>query len=283
MSRRLYSVSRSVAFSLTLSLCSGIPTNTSSAAQTPNDLGLPTKPLHWKGLQPIILFTEYNPWAMLVGGDTPSVALYVDGTVIFWQGDRRSGRYMTAHLTPAQTKNFFSPLTVQDIASFHSDYSLTQTTDQTTNKLVVLTSQGYKTISVYGDLRDGYHHEAGSDDLPAGLQSIFSELVNYSVPDAKPWMPDFLEVVIWPFEYARGKPVNWPATWPDLSDPKTVRRGNSYSIYLPVSRLEEFRTFSKRIGPKQAVLIDKKKWTLLARYPFPHEIELSDPLGTRSQ
>jgi hypothetical protein len=56
----------------------------------------------WTGTEPVVLLTEYNPWAMAIGSDTPTFALYEDGTVIYWQGDRRSGRYVTAKLTQTQ-------------------------------------------------------------------------------------------------------------------------------------------------------------------------------------
>jgi hypothetical protein len=47
------------------------------------------------GTEPLVLLTEYNPWAMAIGSDTPTFALYADGTVIYWQGDRTSGKYVT--------------------------------------------------------------------------------------------------------------------------------------------------------------------------------------------
>jgi hypothetical protein len=63
-------------------------------------------PFEWTGTQPLVLLTEYNPWAMVIGSDSPTFALYGNGTVI-WRAEGRSGKYMTVALAPSEVAELF--------------------------------------------------------------------------------------------------------------------------------------------------------------------------------
>jgi len=240
-------------------------------AQGCSDQAVQSRKFDFPGLAPLLLFTEYNPWAMAIGSDTPTFAAYEDGTIIYWKGDLRSGEYVSTHLGPAELQSFMKALPVFQQGNLKDCYSLTNWTDQPTNVLVIKTDSGYKSISVYGQIRRPLPREDKTDSLPSELQATFASLLAYTNPEAHRWKPDFFEVMIWPFTYSKEKPKPWPSSWPDLDDPATVKRSMSYSLFVPISQFDAFTTFAHTIGAKQAVLIDGKKWTISARLPFPHE------------
>ena len=106
--------------------------------------------------------------------------------------------------------------------------------------------------------------------LPADLQTSFKMLLEFNAPNARPWHPPYFEVVIWPFTYAKSS-VNWPSSFAGILDPNTRRTRNGYRLFLPIAELDQYRAFMAKIKPKQAVLLDGRKWAVSARFPFPHE------------
>lgn len=56
-----------------------------------------------------------------------------------------------------------------------------------------------------------------------------------------------------------------------MSDPRTVKKGDLYSIYLEKAQLEELKSFLRKRRERQAVRISGKKWAVEARLPFPQE------------
>ena len=101
---------------------------------------------------------------------------------------------------------------------------------------------------------------------------VYDYLTSFSHKGAVPWTPAYLEVMIWPYEHAVDKPAVWHKNWPDTQSSSTIKRGDSYSIFLPYSEKREFLEFMKTRKAKGAVLINGKKWAIATRIPFPHEI-----------
>jgi hypothetical protein len=73
--------------------------------------------------------------------------------------------------------------------------------------LVVKTETGYKTIDVYGFIRHG--DNIPPSRMPSDLQEAFRALPAFSHPKAQEWKPPYLEVLMWPFSYAKSS-VSWP-------------------------------------------------------------------------
>lgn len=236
---------------------------------------------HWTGSEPLILLTEYNPWATSIGPDTPTFALYTDGTAIYWQGDRRSGKYVVTHLSTSQINELFATSHLDNVTQFKDCYDLVDYTDQPTNILTLKTSNGFKSIAVYGHVRE-HDPETQSAKLPVDLRTAFDHLFDFHSEDAKPWQPPFFEVTIWPFEYAKSS-IRWPTNFPDLADPRTVKRNQNYHLFVPIAQLDQFEAFETKIKPTQAVVISGKKWATSARFPFPHEESLSSATSNASK
>lgn len=237
-------------------------------AQGCTDLASAHPAFKWAGAQPLVLLTEYNPWAMAIGSDSPTFALYANGVVIYWEGKSRSGKYMTVTLAPPEVADLFKSARLDETKDFRSCYSIADYTDAPTNVLVVKTETGYKTIDVYGVIRDS--NNIPSARMPSDLQEAFRVLLAFSHPNAQEWKPPYLEVMMWPFSYAKSS-VAWPAEFPGIAGENTRRSTRGLVLFLPYSEFDHYKTFVSKLKPTTAVLLDGKKWAISERIPFPHE------------
>jgi hypothetical protein len=223
---------------------------------------------HRRGFQPVVMLTEFNPWAMVVGSDSPTFVLYENGTVIYQKG---SG-YVFAQLTQADVDVFVRGMARDTLARLKDSYTISEWTDQPTTVLSFRTDDGnYKKILVYGSIRSLKAESTEVLPLPDELTRALRQVLKYENANCSVWMPEYIEVMIWPFEYAKGKATDWPKEWPGLADPKTVKHKNTYSLFIPESQYEELKKFMAQLKQTQAVRIDNKKWAVSAPFPFPHE------------
>ena len=161
---------------------------------------------------------------------------------------------------------------LDNLARLKDSYTISEWTDQPTNVLLLRTSdRKHKKISIYGNIRSLKAQPAEAVPLPNELMGALRQVLKYENANSSSWMPEYVEVMIWPFEYARGKVADWPAKWRGLADKKTINRKGTYSIFLPQSEYEELERFIGQMKPTQAVRIENKKWAVSTRFPFPHE------------
>ncbi|TMP91087.1 MAG: hypothetical protein E6L07_13900 [Verrucomicrobia bacterium] len=225
---------------------------------------------HHSDFQPLVMLTEFNPWAMVVGSDSPTFVLYENGTAIYL----KEGRYVSSKLAQAEVEAFVSRFGRDALARLKDSYSISEATDQPTNVLVVRADEtNYKKISVYGNIQSLKAKSGGALPLPDELSRALGQVLKYDNANSSAWMPDFIEVMIWPFEYAKGKVADWPTKWPGITDPKTVKHKSTYSIFIAESQYKELKKFIAQLKPTEAVRIDNKKWALSIRFPFPHELQ----------
>lgn len=219
---------------------------------------------------PLVMLTEYNPWAMAVGSDTPQFVVYGDGRVIYWHRLEKGGEYRTVQLSASEVDTLTGRLAVQDLASAALEYSLSNWTDQPTLVLQVHTGGIDKRISVYGSVGDV---SADKTKLPKALRDDLVALDKYSNDEAVPWHPEQIEVLVWPFEYARGRVIEWPSGWPGIEDAATIRhRHGTYALFLPYSDFPQLERLMKVARQNRAFEISGHKWTCSPRFPFPHEM-----------
>lgn len=213
---------------------------------------------------PLIVLLESDPWAQVLGSDSPAFALYEDGTVI-----RRAGQgFAETRLTPAETNQLLEELNPSALARSYGRFRADDATDQPEQDLLIY--QGSKPIfvSVYGSLNDPDVRAK----VPQEVVAAYDTLRTFSHVRSRPWRPEHVELMIWPYEYAPGPSNKWPEGWPDLNDPRTVRRGeDSFSIFLPSAMLADLRAFRERTNDRGAVEIDGRKWATGIRFPFPQE------------
>lgn len=212
---------------------------------------------------PLIVLLSTDPWQMVIGSDSPTFALYSDGTVLF----RRKGGYGMVKLKRTElndlTRTFASP----ELTALAGRYQATSWSDQPDNDLLLYGRKVPLYITVYGALND----VKVRDKLPEAVLAAFDRLRKFSAPSAQPWLPRKVEVMVSPYEYAPDPSIVWPKRWPALTSPSTRKRGDSYSIFVPSGELPALRSFLAARREKGAVEIDGKKWSASIRLPFPHE------------
>lgn len=229
------------------------------------------------GPRPVAVLLIVDPWAMVVGADTPRFALYDDGRVIYVeQTSAREYTHMEARLASQELADVKA--TLLDFARDPVPEEIDVRpgwTDQP-QSLFFLDIDGHTLVtSVYGlgaragDDRAPVVGERGDATLPASIRDLHRYLMAFRVPGARKWVPDQLEVMLWDYSYAPDASIRWPATWPDLSHPTTLKRGSAYSIFLPGAEEQALRTFLASRKAKGAVEIDGKKWAASYRPVFP--------------
>ncbi len=221
-------------------------------------------PAKHEAAQPILVLVNTDPWAMVMGADSPRFALYEDGLVIFQSGDG----YKQARLDPAQIKALLHSVDVGALACVTGRYQAADMTDQPTSNIFLGRGGALTTISVYGSPSGG--REGGR--VPTPIVAAYERLIAFNPADAKPWMPEKVEVMVWPYDHASEPSIIWPAKWPGLDAPGTVRMGpDGYSIFLPTEDLQALIAFLNTRHQKGAVEIGGKKWSVDFRFPFPGE------------
>lgn len=214
---------------------------------------------------PLVVLLVRDPWAQVIGSDSPKFALYEDGTVI----QRAGAGFTLARLSKAETKRLLDKLNPRALERHYGSFRADDATDQPEQSLRVYQGEKPIFISVYGSLE---RPEVRSR-LPKDLTAAYDMLGAFSHPQSQPWLPDKIEVMVWPFESAASPPLAWPAGWPDLSDPTTVRRADDlFSIYMPSSRFAELRALLLARGKEnRPISLDGRKWAASIRFPFPQE------------
>lgn len=201
---------------------------------------------------------------MVVGSDTPRFVLYDDGLAI-WKTD---AGYASATLTRSDAQALLASMDADSLAGLERSYVAARATDQPTSFLLVHRGGALLTTSVYGDLE----HKSTRAVVPAPVVAAFDRLIGFDHPAAASWLPEKVEVMIWPYEYAPDPSTQWPADWPDLKAADTVDRGEeSYSLFVPAADLPRLQALLASMKPKGAMQINGRKWAVSIRYPFPAE------------
>lgn len=213
---------------------------------------------------PLVILLDSDPWAAVLGSNSPTFALYDDGTVI----QKTANGFTTTRLSDQELKFFLDRLNLPSLSRSYGRFEAENATDQPDQHLLVYWAERPVFVSVYGSLKDS----SVRAKVPEEVTAAYDMLTQFKHPKNRAWLPENIEVMIWPYEYAPEPSVRWPQEWPGLSDSKTIKRGgDSFSIFMPSLKLAELRAFLKRRNEKGAFEIDGQKWAASIRFPFPHE------------
>jgi len=210
---------------------------------------------------------------MVLGADSPSLALYEDGLLIFAREAAGGGyEYASARLGAEERDSLVRSLPSAQFFGLEPRYATTMVTDQPTTVIKLRDGDRLKTVSVYGGLKRTDNDR--KEGAPASFVEIYEKLKGFRPARAARWMPEKVELMIWPFENA-GDPLPWPKNWPDTTHPTTKKRGTSddqinYSIYLAPAQYETLKK-SAEAKSADALLINGRKWAFSFRFPFPGE------------
>lgn len=252
--------------------CTSAPAATSGATATatvkPAPLPAATQAPPSDGPQPLVVWIEQDPWLAVLGADSPALALYDTGQVIYRDSAAEGlSPLVTARLSPAELDQLWQSLAIDDrFFNLADNYDEVPVTDQPAHTLMVWDQDRFKRVRVYGDLR-GNDFEARTT-APEAFLKLFDQLVRFHHPQAEPWRPEKVEVLAWPYDTSEA--FTWPAGWPDLNHPETRQRGeDSYSIFITWAQFEELNQLVEANAP--AARINDQTWSLSYRLPFPNE------------
>ncbi len=233
-----------------------------------------------KGPEPVLVVSELNPWLTVIGSDSPMFAIYDDGQLIYQPEGRTNER-------PFVRRKLMDPeataiaLLGGSLETKDSDFTLSHATDQITTSIWTPAKQ----IRIYGNWRKPL--TPGGDpasekikkseremweSLPAGIRGFLERVERERRMQGESWLPQSIEVMLWPYEYAPEESVAWPGGWPDLMAATTRKRGeDSFSVYLPADSLAALRKLLATQKERGAVLINGRKMAAGYRLPFPGE------------
>ena len=217
---------------------------------------------------PEIVLVESNPWAMVIGSDSPSLALYSDGSFIY-RADKPADParpYRIGRLSDADRDGLIVEART-DLALRKDSYEGSRATDQPSVTLALFDAGKRHAVSVYGSPTDAEVR----DTVPKPFIQLYDRLAAVSPPKVAVWLPERIEVMLWPFENAKGEGVAWPKDWPGLDSPDAVKRGGDglTSVYLPVADYDALRALLYSAKDKGAILVGEKKMAGSVRLPFP--------------
>jgi hypothetical protein len=232
------------------------------------------------GPKPIAVLIQTDPWASVIGAETPRVAVYEDGMVIFRKQSEKGVSYHRKDLSASELSDFKLRLTnitnVKELKRFYS--LLPHVTDQPEAIFYIREEARELTTRVYGIKAAGrmlpYTVLPGNqkpDEVPEALLELSKYLYAVDFSGSQEWTPRYLEVMIWPYENAPEASIFWPKDWPGLDSKSSFKRGDSYSIFLDGSMLPELRKFLSTRKERGAVKIGGKKWAVSFRSVFPSE------------
>jgi len=232
--------------------------------------------------KPLLVVIERDPWAMVMGSDSPRLALYDDGTLIC-ASEKPSMEQPFVSRKIANTAKFGKEIAPFDLTKLGKSYLLSNATDQITT--IIWTPA--KSIGIYGNWRRsrssdretspilrgiGEREKKMKEYLPQEIRSILEHVDEQIKVGGAPWLPEKIEVMFWPYEYAPDESIIWPKEWPDLYAKETrQRRENSFSVYLTSVKFGDLLRFFRTRKEKGAVLINGKKMADYVRFPFPGE------------
>lgn len=212
-----------------------------------------------------------DPWAQIIGGDSPRLALYDDGTVIYRAAEEKGAPFYSAKLSNEE-QSALMKLT-EPLSDLKKWYQIKWATDQPTNMIWYRNGEKSKIVKVYGRMNQKIPAgmEMKTEKMPDSLQKAFDGMSVFKNASAKPWLPDYLELIVYPFDYCKKKPVPWPTNWPTTKDKRTKKVEDTYYMFLPKSEYGKLQEVLKQCSDDRAVTFGGKKWALGYRFPFPDE------------
>src|SRR5690242_4175058 len=151
----------------------------------------------FEGPQPIAVLIQSNPWAMVLGSDTPRVVLYEDGTIIFVKESEKKAAYHFKKLEAAEILRIKNAITPIGKVRTNS-YVLTRATDQPEAEFYVRLDGRESALRIYG-LRqpDKKPSKRGvpvdeSTFPPAEVFQAHKFLWSLNYADSLPWKPKLI-------------------------------------------------------------------------------------------
>jgi len=195
--------------------------------------------------------------------------VYSDRLAIFRAPNSSSSLsgYLSTQLSEAQYRALLSSIAPEALFELADSYTASFSTDQPSNELYVWVNGRRKSVTVYGALR---RDPEVRSRVPGQFLRAFDTLTKFSVR-AAPWVPDVIEVFIWPYEYSPEEPLPWPKGWPPFENARPKGSQGLHQIFLPAEHFGSLLQVISSLKPKQAVQLAHRKWAISYRVPMPEE------------
>ncbi|MHA6204675.1 hypothetical protein ACXU4B_09650 [Dyella soli] len=229
----------------------------------------------FEGPEPLLVVMEFDPWSMVLGADSPRLAIYENGDAIFIGKDGGDRAYRFKRLSTKELEALRQQAgKVFRGTELKHHYDLRGVTDQPVAEFYFHDARGFVATEVVGlecEPSKPFPWYRVVAPPPQALLDLNASLCSLDFPGSEKWLPPYAEVMMWDYHYAPGTSVPWPTTWPGLGSSRTLRRGEDYSIFMDGAMLPQLKAFVHGIPEKSAVSIDGKKKSVSVRIPFPSE------------
>lgn len=215
--------------------------------------------------KPLAMLTIYDPWAMVLGADSPVFVLYETGQVIYTRvNEDNAAEYWSVLLDEDEVLELVEALDIEAFWALDDFYDLVMITDQPSQVFTVAGEfDGLVTVGVYGALGSSEVRP----DAPDVLVNAYDLMGRFEHPDAELWLPEQFEVIIWPWDTSSA--TDWPGDFPQLDSPLAVPRQSVTSIYVDIAEYERFVELAEDAN---ALRLDGDTYAFSVRWPFPHEV-----------
>jgi hypothetical protein len=232
------------------------------------------------GPQPIAVLIESNPWAMVIGADTPRIAIYENGEVIFAKKINNTLAYHRIAFDEAGFAVLRQQMqSVMALKTLKVNYDIANMTSQPEAMFYLRNGAHDATTAVYGLTCAGQKYpvwttlpgHAKPEEPPNELLQFHKRLCEFDAPNSEPWTPKYVEAMLWGYAYAPDPSIQWPKEWPSLNSDRALKRNEAYSIFLDGVLLPKLEQFLATRKEKGAIELDGKKWAVAYRHTFPGE------------
>jgi hypothetical protein len=210
--------------------------------------------------KPLVMLEERNPWLTVVGSDEPLLVVYDDGLVLH----QRDGSMIEAHVPPAEVAALAHDLVAAGFDALASRYDCSQGTDQPTTTMLVRDGTRWKSTAARGVARS---HPAAMPP-PSAFVSAYEKTMAYE-PPGKPWVPEEIEIMLWPSYATSADP--WPAGVPAPPKGIAAPAGGIYAHYVAGKHEAAMRAFLAGPPRRTDVALDDHVWSIGIRRCLPAE------------
>jgi ankyrin repeat protein len=217
---------------------------------------------------PNVVFSieEWAHWAPVFGADSPALTLYDNRDLIFY--NRQADRYDTVQLTEGEYTRLLEEIIPKDLAMLEDGYYRFYATCQNVYHFY-FGGQLQRMVWVYGHPTVYVADDEWAFDIPQSLRRCFNTVERYQNNRAVRWLPETIEVIVWDMWPTEKEYLAWPADWPDLDSPDTIRRSEVYSVFLPNALYDEFMALLDE--SKGIVMMNGKPMVISYRISIPGE------------
>lgn|GEM_PF-3890484 len=223
---------------------------------------------------PRLAYYVRDPWNKVIGSDSASFVYYASGLIIYRHYASPTG-YLSIKLTDAEQQQFIDSIPISALQRGEV-YSLSPgTTDSSLHRWIIWDRETVKNVAIEGDIGDDAARGIpiySEPPLSAAALNLYLRVTSFNHPQAQPWLPEKIEVMLWSWEHAQSEGVLWPESWPDLDDPETVQTGlTSFTLFIDSSHFEQLHALAKQRTP---ILLASRCWSMHYRFPIPGESDI---------